>query len=370
MINETTYTKEWILKKSSQYVRGKKKADPTLIEKVTKALHLLEALALTDLKFIFKGGTSLLLLLNKMHRFSIDIDIIIEEKKQDIDLREVLSKIIEGSNVFIRFEENIRQGNSEVPKAHYKVFFKSALDDKESYILLDVLFEKSHYVKVIERNIDCSLIEYSDPAVKVAMPSVDCILGDKLTAFAPNTTGIPYGMNKELEIIKQLFDVGNLFDEMEDIEAVRSTFRKMAEQELAYRNKSKDLTFVDVLHDIFETSKILSERGRIEKETFHQLQTGVSRIKDYIFSESYILESAVNSASKAAYLALLLKYDNTEVERFDHKIDLREFVIEHPDFKKFKTIMKLDPEAYFYWYKSIGLLSIEEARASIKLVHN
>jgi len=49
MINETTFTKEWILKKSNQYVRGKKKADPTLIEKVTKALHLLEELAKTDL---------------------------------------------------------------------------------------------------------------------------------------------------------------------------------------------------------------------------------------------------------------------------------------------------------------------------------
>lgn len=86
MINETTFTKEWILKKSSQYVRGKKKADPTLIEKVTKALYLLEELAKTDLKFIFKGGTSLLLLLNKMHRFSIDIDIIVEEKKQKVEI--------------------------------------------------------------------------------------------------------------------------------------------------------------------------------------------------------------------------------------------------------------------------------------------
>lgn len=365
MINETTYTREWILKKSSQYVRGKKKADPTLIEKVTKTLHLLEELAITDLKFIFKGGTSLLLLLNKMHRFSIDIDIIVEEKKQDIDMEEVLSKIVEGSKVFIRFEEDVRQGNNEVPKAHYKVFYKSALDGQESYILLDVLFEKSHYVKVIEKNIDCSLIEYSDPAVKVTMTSVDCILGDKLTAYAPNTTGIPYGKNKELEIIKQLFDVGNLFDEMEDVDTVRNTFRKMAEQELTYREKSEDLTFVDVLNDIFETSKILSERGRIEKETFDQLQTGVNRIKDYIFSKNYILESAVNSASKAAYLALLLKYDNSEVEKFDPKIDLREFVIEHPDFKKFKSIMKFDPEAYFYWYKSIELLSLEEAEASI-----
>ncbi|WP_313125829.1 hypothetical protein [Proteiniclasticum ruminis] len=50
MINETTYTKEWILKKSSQYVRGKKKADPTLIEKVTKALHLIRSAGSDGLK--------------------------------------------------------------------------------------------------------------------------------------------------------------------------------------------------------------------------------------------------------------------------------------------------------------------------------
>ncbi len=365
MINDTTYTKEWILKKSSEFVRGRKKADPTLIEKVIRALHLLEELARTDLKFIFKGGTSLLLLLNKMHRFSIDIDIIIEEKKQDIDMEEVLYKIVEGSEIFTRFEENVRKGNNEVPKAHYKVFYTSSLDGEESYILLDILFEKSHYIKVIEKNIDCSLIEYSNPAVKVTMPSVDCILGDKLTAYAPNTTGIPYGKNKELEIIKQLFDVGNLFDEMEDVDAVRNTFRQIAEQELTYREKGKDLTFVDVLNDIFETSKILSERGRIQKETFDQLQTGVNRIKDYIFSKNFILESAVNSASKAAYLSLLLKYGITDVEKFDPKIDLREFVIENPDFKKFKTIIKFDTEAYFYWYKSIELLRLEETEVPV-----
>ncbi len=350
------------IKEKQSICEREKKADPTLIEKVTKALHLLEELARTDLKFIFKGGTSLLLLLNKMHRFSIDIDIIIEEKKQDIDMEEVLSKIVEGSEIFIRFEENVRQGNNEVPKAHYKMVYTSVLDGEESYILLDVLFDKSHYVKVIEKIIDCSLIEYSEPAVKVTMPSVDCILGDKLTAYAPNTTGIPYGKNKELEIIKQLFDVGNLFDEMEDIDDVRNTFRHMAKQELTYRKKDEDLSYADVLNDIFETSKILSERGRIEKETFAQLQTGVNRIKDYIFSKNYILENAVNSASKAAYLALLLKYDISEVEKFNPKIDLREFVIEHPDFKKFKSIMKFDPEAYFYWYKSIELLSFREAK--------
>jgi len=341
-------------------MRGKKKADPTLIEKVTKALHLLEALARTDLKFIFKGGTSLLLLLNKMHRFSIDIDIIVEGKKQDLDLGEVLSNIVDGSDIFTHFEENVRQGINEVPKAHYKVFYTSALDGEENYILLDVLFEKNLYVKVIEKNIDCSFIKYIDPAIQVTMPSVECILGDKLTAFAPNTTGIAYGENKEMEIIKQLFDVGILFDEMKDVEAVSNTFRQMAQQELMYRERDHELTYENVLDDIFETSRILSERGRIEKAIFAHLQTGVNRIKDYIFSKNYIVESAVNSASKAAYLSLLLKYEITNIERFDPTINLREYVIEYPGFRKAKTIMKFDPEAYFYWYKSIELLILKE----------
>lgn len=362
MIQETTYTKEWIVKKSNDHKRGKKKADPTLIEKVTKALHLLEELAKTDLEFIFKGGTSLLLLLNEMHRFSIDIDIIIEKQKNEIDIEKILMEVVEGSGIFTHFEENVRQGNNEVPKAHYKIFYESLLDGEVSYILLDILFEKSHYEEVIKKRIYCSLIEYVEPEIEVFMPSVDCILGDKLTAYAPNTTGIPYGKSKELEIIKQLFDVGNLFDEMRNVDIVGKTFKQMAEQELAYRGRNQELTYEDVLDDIFETSKILSERGSIEKEIFNQLQLGVNRIKDYIFSKNYIVESAVNSASKAAYLSLLIKYGVTDYERFDPKINLREYIIEHPDFRKFKTIMKFDPEAYFYWYKSVKLLELNAVR--------
>lgn len=357
MIHEATYTKEWIVKKSNDYKRGKRRADPTLIEKVTKAFHLLEELAKSNLDFIFKGGTSLLLLLNQMHRFSIDIDIIIEKQKREIDMDEILSGIVDKSGIFIRLEENVRTGKSGVPKSHYKVFYTSALNGDENYIILDVLYEKNHYLDVIEKSINCSFIEYSEPSVQVHVPSVDCILGDKLTAYAPNTTGIPYGKNKELEIIKQLFDVGNLFDEMRDVNTVSQTFKQMVQQELAYRNLDDKMSHVDVLDDIFETSRILSERGRIEKGIYAYLQLGVNRIKDYIFSKNYIVESAINSASKAAYLSLLIKNEIDDVERFDPKIDLREFVIENPDFKKFKTILKFDPEAYFYWYKSIEIIT-------------
>jgi len=252
MIQETTFTKEWIQSISNEYKRGKRKADPALIEKATKALHLLECLVITDLKFVFKGGTALLLLLNVMHRFSIDIDIVIEKNKGEENLDAILSNVVENSPVFNRFEENVRKDKDEIPKAHYKIFYQSALDGTENYVLLDILFEKSHYVELVEKDINCMLISYAEPARFVRMPSMDCILGDKLTAFAPNTTGIPYGRNKELEIIKQLFDVGNLFDAMGDIKAVGETFKRMAQQELVYRKRDVELGYTDVqLRTIF-----------------------------------------------------------------------------------------------------------------------
>lgn len=79
MITGTNFTKEWIQYRAKIIKSGRKQADPELIEKVINALYLLENLATSNLDFIFKGGTALILLLDKIHRFSIDIDIIIEE---------------------------------------------------------------------------------------------------------------------------------------------------------------------------------------------------------------------------------------------------------------------------------------------------
>lgn len=46
--------------------------------------------------------------------------------------------------------------------------------------------------------------------LRIVMPSADCILGDKLTGFVPHKTGIPFGVKRELEIMKQLYDVSTL----------------------------------------------------------------------------------------------------------------------------------------------------------------
>ncbi len=54
------------------------KRDPLLLERAVYAFGLLEALARVGLPFIFKGGTCLMLLMDKLRRLSTDIDIVVE----------------------------------------------------------------------------------------------------------------------------------------------------------------------------------------------------------------------------------------------------------------------------------------------------
>jgi hypothetical protein len=74
-----------------------------------------------------------------------------------------------------------------------------------------------------------------DEHLTVDVPTVNSILGDKLTAYAPNTTGVPFGRNKSMEIIKQLFDIGELFDACDDLLEVSTSYGAIQKQESAYR---------------------------------------------------------------------------------------------------------------------------------------
>ncbi|WP_142828600.1 nucleotidyl transferase AbiEii/AbiGii toxin family protein [Planococcus soli] len=366
MIATRTFESEWI-KELSIKLGKEKRGNPELIEKVTKALHLLELLSQSELSFIFKGGTSLLLLLDNLHRFSIDIDIIVEKEKNDLTIKElerIANELVAKSSIFYEWKENERKAN-DVPKSHYKFYYKSAVNPSQPhYILLDVLFESSHYEETVFKSIKCEFIDYEDPEIQVNMPTVESILGDKLTAFAPLTTGIPYAKGKELEIIKQLFDIENLFDEVENLETVERTFSQFAEQELRYRNKT-ELSIENVLEDIFNTSLIICAQGSVCKKEYAQLQDGVNRIKDFIFSKSYLMRDAVVSASKAAYLAQLILKEKSTVERFNNKdmsswkVDIPVSVRQSEDNiwrpKNINNVKKSSPEAYFYIYKALEL---------------
>jgi hypothetical protein len=71
MISEKSFTKEW-LSHVNKYLGWNRHEDQLkTLEKAIAALYLLESLSQLEIDFIFKGGTSLLLLLGKIHRLSM-----------------------------------------------------------------------------------------------------------------------------------------------------------------------------------------------------------------------------------------------------------------------------------------------------------
>lgn len=347
MIKLTSLNLNWIKEVSAK----NRKADPQLVEKVIRALLLLEGLVESQLEFVFKGGTALMLKLGSTKRLSIDIDIVIPLSDNTLDEKLENFVLAKGFN---RVELHERSTHSKIEKAHYKFFYTPVHHSgrAEDNILLDILFEKIRYEKVEKIDIDSSFVIQESVAQKVAIPSFEDLLGDKLTAFAPETTGIPYqksGQSKAMEIIKQVYDIGNIFDKIEHIERVATTFHKFALAELGYRSLGTDTQIV--LDDIFNAALTVSTRGKDGTANFKALQEGISQVKAFIFSESYHIEKAIVHLAKAAYVAKLIECRATSFVRFNNPMEVKDWVIKQPFYTRLNKLKKSNPEAFFYWFR-------------------
>lgn len=219
-------------------------------------------------------------------------------------------------------------------------------------ILLDVLFEETYYSQIVSLPIQSPLLVIDEPLVMVSLPSHEDLLGDKLTAFAPHTTGIPFfkGHKKcTMEIIKQLYDVASLFDITDDLTITRQTFMKFAMVELQYRDLPSD-DIQQVLDDIYQTAITICMRGLANPEEYKLLQDGISRIGNFIHSEKYTLDSAIINAAKVAYLSRLLENGINEIRHYtpDDIGMLASQALQLPMPTKLNKLKKTHPEAFFY----------------------
>lgn len=363
MIKEKCFTKEWLdsFKKLAEH----KRIDKIILEKMIYALHLLEKLKVNGLDFVFKGGTSLVLLLNEGNRFSIDIDIICKTDRKELET--ILKKVVDTSK-FKSFElDEHRSYQPGVPKAHYAFAFDSVTNAKYSgKMLLDVLIEDSIYPELIEKTIQTKWIE-TEGEIMVSVPSIDAIIGDKLTAFAPNTIGIPYFKSKQpfaMEICKQLFDLGKLFDHIQSIETVAKSFDAFANQEIAYRkngNSTIELTPEIVLQDTIDTCLIIAKRGggtADEKANFVELQKGIRAIgTGFLMAGNFRINDAIIASARVANLASkLITNDLTPILRYEGQ-DIKELTIENPDWIFLNRLKKQpDKSSFYYWFHTVQLL--------------
>lgn len=292
MLKKENFTLEHILE-----LKENKAVDNFILERSIYAFGLLEALCRVNMPFIFKGGTSLMLLLDRPKRLSTDIDIIVAPGTDVEHYLEEAGKIFP----FEKVEQQIRKGKNNIEKRHYKFYYDSPVKGKTPfYILLDILFEDNHYSNVISRPIENELLITGPPYYEVKLPSADCLLGDKLTAFAPNTTGIPFGADKELEIIKQMFDVATLADVCSSFEDVCRTYTGTVESEIRYRGL--DISWEEALQDTIEAAAAIASRGQYG-ENYTEYLKGIKSITTHIYDERFSAEKAAVMACKVMHMA-------------------------------------------------------------------
>lgn len=338
-----------------QHIRNlqeKYKKDPALLERVLYAFGLLEALKESGLPFTFKGGTCLMLLLEHPTRLSTDIDIIVEPETDINGYIEKAGRIFP----FTSCEEQVRVGRNFIAKRHFKFLYRSPLQDKEFYILLDILFSEIPYIETVEKEIKNELLIVDEPKIMVTVPSVECILADKLTAFAPHTTGVPLGVGKSMEIVKQLFDIAILIDAIENPVNVRRTYDKVVSQELEYRGLH--IGKEEVLQDTINACLSIIGRGTAEKKDYAEYLMGIKAVGTHILFLNYSGEIAAHQACKVMYLAtcLLKQTDFVKIEHPEMYMDRK---LDNKKYKGLSSIKKQKLEAYGYLVEAVRLLEEE-----------
>jgi len=346
MIKKKCFEKNWIINKHKEL-----KTDPLLIEKAIYAFELLGSLVANGMDLIFKGGTGLILLLPEIKRLSIDIDIVSKTKEED--LLKSIDKIIT-AGVFNRWEEDIRIFNRKIDKKHYKFYYDSLIENRQSYILLDIVSSDYSFINTTKKLVDIPLFEIENE-VKVRIPTVNSYIADKLTAFAPQTIGIPFGKNKSMEIIKQLYDLDNLFNEIDNLSEIDKVYRKVAQSEASYRDLDNSID--SFLKDSIETSFLISQldfRKCIENEYTKELRDGIKQIKSHIIGGKYSLLNAKKNASKIGCLASLIlnRQTNFDIKELKFKekdiAKIREIELKK-EFAILNKLKPISPESFYLW---------------------
>jgi len=344
------FTADWINTKKKEL-----SGDPVLIEKAIHAFALLGYLVQTKMDFIFKGGTCLLLHVPQIKRLSIDIDIIFDGDSEEF--KKKLAQIPE--NVpFTKFKEDDRGDRGLPNRKHFQFFYTSDRSKKEDYILLDIVFEDLSHISFIEnKSIHGNYFE-TNMKLSVKVPTIEGLLGDKLTAFAPHTIGVPFatekGKSMTMQVAKQLFDIGELFNIATNFENIKIAFEETFEKENGYH--SNKYTKEEVLQDTIDICLDLCQirlKGFKNSEDTDNIEDGIKKMGSHLVKDKFNTDTdAKITAAKVFYIANSIKMGKSisfdKIRYSSNKIDLIKNITILSPYDKLNRLKAILPEAFYY----------------------
>ncbi|MDL5055263.1 nucleotidyl transferase AbiEii/AbiGii toxin family protein [Oscillatoria laete-virens NRMC-F 0139] len=341
-----------------------------LLERMAYALELLGRLVDAGMDPIFKGGTSLILRLKQIRRLSIDVDIVCSMPQAKLNA--ILGQI-GNKPPFLDWEEHVRRKDGLPKRKHYKFFFHSVVENKRLPILLDVLFEENPYGDLEEVSLENPFLPLEHP-VKVKVPTVDQLLGDKLTAFAPNTVGVLFNPESTMQIAKQLFDISQLFEEAHDLSSVAATYDRLCADQIRYRGHKHSRA--EALDDTFELCREFSMRGLPKVKESKQAQMlwdGIQKLADHLIDTEFRNEEARTAVARTAYLVHLLKTEACQgkLKHLRYTREKEKTLVENQigaPYGAMNRLIEINPEAYYYWSRIlVGSSEPQQTKALRKI---
>ena len=187
-------------------LNNRKGINQEIYERALNGLEYLSQMRDMGLDPIFKGGSAVQLLIpESIQRLSIDIDLVIDSTEKEITS---ILKLIHN-----KFNQKIynfdRVGSKELPPhlVLYNIYIPSLFSENPSKIALDFLLHKPNY-KIQQTPIKTFIYESN---LTVKTPTINSLVGDKLTVICPNTIGKE--MSKDpLNFAKQIYDIATLLE--------------------------------------------------------------------------------------------------------------------------------------------------------------
>lgn len=194
--------------------------------------------------------------------------------------------------------------------------------------------------------------------LQVKVPTIEGLLGDKLTAFAPHTIGVPFvtkkGRPMAMQVIKQLYDLGELFDIAASFEDIKNAFNATFKKENGYHENG--FTREQVLQDTIETCFALLQirlKGFKNNEVSNHLEDGIKRISSHLLNDKFTVDKKAKvTASKLFCIANLLfseKSFDFDNERYQNsKIEMLTEVNLPAPYEKLNRLKPIVSEAFYY----------------------
>ncbi len=325
--------------------------DPGIFEKAVYALNLLPSLLHTYPNLIFKGGTSILLHQYPPLRLSIDIDILLPEKAKAL-INDKLAVVASVSGIFKSIEEDVR--DSHIPKAHFKFFYDSHFSKREQNILLDVVFCESPYPKIVKKPLKGNALILKDTNAVVTIPTAEGLFGDKLTAVAVKTLGLRLTDGRDMEFVKQIIDLGGLFELISSVDEIKKAFENTAEQENGFRRTHFTLDEVreDILDVAWKYSQWMVKGGDSSFKEIASINRGLERLRNHLVTnvDSGALKLIFG---RIAYVLKLISEPKPAKILKTADVSMVKELRSEGKFKILEGLRKTQPEAYGYWVLAV-----------------